>query len=186
MIHMMRWMKRSCWRATLAAALAGLFALSLTGTGEAASKKVKNPCAANPRVTNPCAGANPCNPCAGGGMAASPSAKAVMVLGEVASEPSASRLTIKADCKRLTLEVDRMTLFREGANVKSFKDLKPGDEVTVSALDKRGKFRALYVYKRVLKAGGNPCNPCAANPCAAKNPCAPKNPCAANPCSPKR
>ncbi len=177
------------WRyreATLVVAFVGLVAFSLTGTGEAGSRKAKNPCAANPCATNPCAGANPCNPCAGGGMAASPSAKAVMVLGEVASEPSASRLTIRADGKRFTLEVDRMTLFREGANVKSFKDLKPGDEVTVSALDKGGKLRALYVYKRVRKAGGNPCNPCAANPCAAKNPCAPKNPCATNPCSPKR
>jgi len=119
-------------------------------------------------------------------MAASPSAKAVMLLGEVASEPSGNRLTIKADGRRLTLEVDRMTLFREGPTIKSFKDLKPGDEVTVSALDKGGKLRALYVYKRMARAGGNPCNPCATNPCAAKNPCAPKNPCGANPCPPKR
>lgn len=186
MMYVMQWMKGGCWRAAISTALAGLFAVTLVATGEAAPKKAKNPCAANPCAANPCAAGNPCNPCAGRSMVAGPSAKAVMLLGEVASKPSANRLTIKADGKRFTLEVDRMTLFREGANVKSFKDLKPGDEVTVSALDKGGKLRALYVYKRVRKAGGNPCNPCAANPCAAKNPCAPKNPCAANPCSPKR
>lgn len=40
----------------------------------------------------------------------------------------------------------------------------------------------------IAKDQGNPCNPCAANPCATKNPCAVSpcagsNPCAANPCA---
>ncbi len=176
---------RQGWR-ILPAIIAGILILGVAGTGEAALKKAKNPCAVNPCAANPCAGANPCNPCAGGGKAGGPSAKAVMILGKVDSTPSANVLRVRADGKRLDLEVGSMTLFREGPTIKSFKDLKPGDEVTVSALEKGGKFRALYVYKRMARAGGNPCNPCAANPCAAKNPCTIKNPCAGNPCSPKR
>ncbi|MGQ0544485.1 MAG: cytochrome P460 family protein [Betaproteobacteria bacterium] len=52
-----------------------------------------------------------------------------------------------------------------------------------------GNGTTMKVKPTTLGAAANPCaaNPCAAkNPCAARNPCAAKNPCAANPCAAKR
>ena len=53
-----------------------------------------------------------------------------------------------------------------------------------------GFFAAFFAFallafggESIAKDQGNPCNPCAANPCAIKNPCAGSNPCAANPCA---
>ncbi len=45
------------------------------------------------------------------------------------------------------------------------------------------KRKALLAKVKPARGGGNPCNPCGGNPCAAKNPC---NPCAGkNPCTRK-
>lgn len=50
-----------------------------------------------------------------------------------------------------------------------------------------GEVQKQYVayLKKNPCAGKVAANPCAANPCAAKNPCAGRNPCAANPCAAK-
>jgi hypothetical protein len=96
----------------------------------------------------------------------------------------------------VTLIVDSLTQVREATVRKAVKELKAKERVTVSVVEQGGKRRAAFIYVASATAGnpcaGNPCaakNPCAGNPCAAKsNPCAPKgNPCAGkNPCGGKR
>lgn len=157
--------------------------LSLAQTNPCAPKAKKasqNPCAANPcAVKNPCAA----NPCAPGGMASGPGAKAVMVRGEVVKvEPGSGKLILKADGKQIDLSSSKYLVVREGANVKSLKELKPGAKVAVSYVDSGKDRTAWYIY---LASAAPVANPCAANPCAVKNPCAPKQPCAANPCAAK-
>lgn len=164
-----------------------------------AGKSSRNPCAAQ----NPCAAKNPCaaNPCAPGGMGGTAAAKAVTVTGEVARvDAAAKKIIIKRGGGQLELTVGPHAVVREGAKIKSLKDLKPGEKVTVSYVDTGKERTAWYVYAASAVAMANPCranpcaakNPCSANPCAvkaakgAKNPCT-ANPCAAkNPCAPKR
>lgn len=146
-----------------------------------------NPCAPKTKKAsqNPCAAKNPCaaNPCAPGGMAAGPGAKAVTVRGEVVKvEPGSGKLVLKADGKQIDLSSSKYLVVREGAKVKSLKELKPGKKVTVSYVESGKDRTAWYVY---LASAGSMANPCGANPCAVKNPCAPKQPCAANPCTAK-
>ena len=112
------------------------------------------------------------------------------------------KLVLQSNGKRINLNLGKYSVVRQGAKVKSARQIKPGDQATVSYVD-QGKTRtAWYVYLSsgaglANPCGGNPCaarnpcaanpcgarNPCAANPCAAKNPCTAKNPCAANPCA---
>ncbi|MBI4487856.1 MAG: hypothetical protein HY694_02115 [Deltaproteobacteria bacterium] len=178
----------------------GLFFLTLPSTLPAQT----NPCAPkakkasqNPCAVNPCAVKNPCavNPCAPGGQAAGPSGKAVTVRGEVVKvDPNSRKLVLKADGRQLDLVIDRHAVVREGPQVKSAKEIKPGEKVTVSYVESGKDRTAWYIYLASAAPVGNPCaaNPCAVkNPCAAKQPCAPKakkaakNPCAANPCAVK-
>lgn len=137
----------------------------------------KNPCAANPCSANPCAA----NPCAPSGRAAGPSAKAVMVRGEVTRiDPNSGRLLLKTAGKQIDLNLSKHAVVREGPKVKKISQVKPGNRAMVSYVESRKNRTAWYVY---LVSAASVGNPCAANPCAAKNPCAPRNPCAANPCS---
>lgn len=158
-----------------------------------AKKAAQNPCA-----VNPCAAKNPCaaNPCAPGGQAAGASGKAITVRGEVVKvDPNSRKLVLKADGKQIDLAMGRYAVVREGPQVKTLKDLKPGEKVTVSYVESGKDRTAWYIYLASAAAVANPCaaNPCTVkNPCAAKNPCAPKakkssqNPCAVKqPCAPK-
>lgn len=145
-----------------------------------------NPCApkARQKPQNPCA-ANPCaaNPCAPGGQAGAATGKAITVRGEVTRlEPGSGKLVLKVDGKQLDLALSKHSVVRAGAQVKRLADIKPGEKVTVSYVESGKDRTAWYVY---LASGASAGNPCAANPCAAKNPCAATNPCAANPCAPK-
>ncbi len=140
-----------------------------------------NPCAAKaPKGSqNPCAGKNPCaaNPCAPGGKGGAATAKAITVRGEVAKvDPTGKKIVIRRENGQLDLVVSQHSVIRDGAKVKSLKDLKPGEKVIVSYVDTGKERTAWYVYTALAAAMANPCggNPCAANPCAAKNPCAPK------------
>ncbi|MGB7951969.1 MAG: hypothetical protein WCH75_30140, partial [Candidatus Binatia bacterium] len=151
-----------------------------------ATKANPNPCAAQ----NPCSAKNPCagNPCAPGGKAGAAAGKAVTVRGEVAKvDGGAKKIVLKREGGQLDLAVGPHAVIRDGAKVKSLKDLKPGEKVMVSYVD-TGKERTVwYIYS----ASAAMANPCGGNPCAAVNPCAPKakkcsaNPCAANPCAAK-
>ena len=157
-----------------------------------ATKRSQNPCAAK----NPCSGGNPCavNPCAPGGKGGAAAGKAITVRGEVAKiDAGAKRISLKRESGQLDLVVGSHAVIRDGAKVKSLKDLKPGQRVMVSYVDTGKERTAWYVYTASAAAmanpcGGNPCaakNPCAANPCAAKAVKGAKNPCAANPCAAK-
>lgn len=161
----------------------GLFSLTLPSIAPAQT----NPCApkAKKASQNPCAA----NPCAPGGQAAGPSAKAITVRGEVVRlDPGLKKLVLKAEGKQLDLALARYAVVREGPKVKSLKEIKPGEKVTVSYVESGKDRTAWYVY---LTSAAQVANPCAANPCAVKQPCAPKakkaskNPCAANPCAVK-
>lgn len=184
----------------------GLFSLTLPSIAPAQT----NPCAPkarktsqNPCAVNPCAVKNPCaaNPCAPGGRAAAPSAKAITVRGEVVKvDPNSRKLALKANGKQLDLALARYAVVREGPQVKSLKEIKPGEKVTVSYVESGKDRTAWYVYLASAAQVANPCavNPCAVRgPCAPKQPCAPKakkasknpcaaNPCAVNPCAPKQ
>jgi hypothetical protein len=157
-----------------------------------------NPCAAkNPCAVNPCAAKNPCaaNPCAAGGKGGGAAVgKAITTRGEVARvDPAGKKLVLKRESGQLDLAVSQHSVIRDGAKVKSLKDLKPGEKVTVSYIDTGKERTAWYVYSASAAAmanpcGGNPCaakNPCSANPCAVKTKSGAKNPCAANPCAAK-
>lgn len=143
-------------------------------------QKSQNPCAANPcAVKNPCA----VNPCAPGGQRAGAGGKAITVRGEVTRvEPSSGKLVLKVEGKQLDLTLSKHSVVRVGAQVKRLTDIKPGEKVTVSYVESGKERTAWYVYLASAAPVGNPC---AANPCAAKNPCAARNPCGANPCAPK-
>jgi len=179
----------------------GLFSLTLPSVLPAqtnpcapkAKKPSQNPCAANPcAVKNPCAA----NPCAPGGQAAQASGKAITARGEVVKvDPNSRKLVLRAEGKQIDLALGRYAVVREGPKVKSLKELKPGEKVTVSYVDSGKERTAWYVYLASAAQIANPCaaNPCAVkNPCALKQPCAPKakksskNPCAANPCAVKQ
>ena len=139
----------------------------------------KNPCAAK----NPCSAKNPCaaNPCAPSARAARSIAKAITVRGEIVKiNPRTGKLVLKANGSQLDLTLARYSVVRQGPKVKTAKDIKRGDKATVSYVDSGGVRTAWYIY---LALGASVANPCAANPCAARNPCVAKNPCAANPCA---
>jgi len=170
--------------------------ISLAQSNPCAAKAPKgspNPCAAK----NPCGAKNPCaaNPCAPGGKGGAAAGKAITVRGEVAKvDAGTKRIVLKREGGQLDLAVGPHAVIRDGAKVKSLKDLKAGEKVMVSYVDTGKERTAWYVYSASASAmanpcGGNPCaakNPCAANPCAAKAKQATKNPCAAkNPCAPK-
>jgi len=155
-----------------------------------------NPCAAKaPKGSpNPCAAKNPCaaNPCAPGSKGGVAVGKAITVRGEVAKvDAGTKRIVLKREGGQLDLAVGPHAVIRDGAKVKSLKDLKAGEKVMVSYVDTGKERTAWYVYSASATSmanpcGGNPCaarNPCAANPCAAKAKQAAKNPCAANPCA---
>lgn len=185
-----------------------LFALLLTLPSSVSAQA--NPCAPktkqksqNPCAANPCAAKNPCaaNPCAPGGRSGAAAGKAITVRGEVARvEPSSGKLVLKVGGKQLDLTTSKHSVVRAGTQVKRLTDVKPGEKVTVSYVESGKERTAWYVYLASAAPMGNPCaaNPCAAkNPCgpgqpcapkakkASQNPCAAKNPCAANPCAPK-
>lgn len=185
----------------LAILLFGLPHLALAQANPCAPKakqKSQNPCAANP-----CAAKNPCaaNPCAPGGRSGGAGGKAITVRGEVVRvEPGSGKLVLKADGKQLDLTLSKYSVVRGGSQLKRLTDVKPGEKVTVSYVESGKERTAWYVYLASAAPMGNPCaaNPCAAkNPCgpgqpcapkakkASQNPCAAKNPCAANPCAPK-
>lgn len=194
------------WHVVFASALA-FFSLTHTDISFAqsnpcapkASKQVPNPCAvkATKGDQNPCVAKNPCaaNPCAPGAKGGATSAKAVTVTGEVAKvDPNAKKLVVKRGNGQLNLAVSAHGVIRDGAKVKSLREIKPGEKVTVSYVDTGKEQTAWYVYLASAAAtanpcGGNPCaakNPCAANPCAVKTKSAAKNPCSANPCAAKQ
>lgn len=158
-----------------------------------------NPCApkTKQKSQNPCAA----NPCAPGGRSPGAGGKAVTVRGEVVRvEPGSGRLVLKAEGRQLDLTLSKYSVVRAGSQVRRLAEVKPGEKVTVSYVESGKDRTAWYVYLASAAPMGNPC---AANPCAAKNPCGPgqpcapkakkasqnpcgaKNPCAANPCAPK-
>lgn len=171
------------------AIIVGLIGLDTAPTSWAGSP-MANPCAAQ----NPCAAANPCaakqpcaalQPCGAAQMPMKP-ASARYVIGQVASvDPAARILALKVGGQSVIVSVDQRTAITQGGVKKALADLKPGEKVTVSVIEKDGKRRAAYVY--IAQAAAQPCaaNPCAAQPCAAKQPCSPKQPCGVNPCAAK-
>lgn len=175
--------------------IVGLIGLGAAPTGWAGSQ-MANPCAAQ----NPCAAANPCaakqpcaavQPCGALQMPMKP-ATARYVIGHVASvNPAARILALKVGGQSVIVSVDQRTAIKQGGVKKALTDLRPGDKVTVSVVERDGKRRAAYVY--IAQAAAQPCaanpcaakQPCAVQPCAAKQPCAPKQPCGVNPCAAK-
>ncbi len=154
-----------------------LFLLALPNPARAQA----NPCApkGKQKSQNPCAA----NPCAPGGQRAGAGAKAITVRGEVVRvEPGSGKLVLKVEGKQLDLTLSKYSVVRAGSQVKRLADVKPGEKVTVSYVESGKDRTAWYVYLASAAPAGNPC---AANPCAVKNPCVAKNPCAANPCAPK-
>ena len=182
------------FRRTLTLSLGALFALALsaaapmvTPADEAANPcAAKNPCAAsnpcNPcAAKNPCAAGNPCNPCGGG---ASARMEGVMIVGQVVGYKGNYLNVRSSDGKMVSVHLQKLTITRVGNKVVGAKSLRPGMSVNISTQARGNYFKANFIYAR-SGGGGNPCNPCAANPCAASNPCAAKNPCAGrNPCNP--
>jgi hypothetical protein len=150
------------------------------------------PCAAK----NPCAPtANPCaakNPCGATQACAAKAAVAKMIKGEIlAADLTKNLLSVRHEGHDLALQLDRLTSVRQGPTAMALADLQAGQQATVSYLERNGQRTAKYIYLGAATAA----NPCGANPCAAKNPCAPKanpcaakgmNPCGANPCAPVR
>ncbi len=177
--------KRLSWPFYLAIFI-GLFYLNLPSLSLAQSNPcaAKNPCAVNPcAAKNPCSAKNPCaaNPCAPGARAAISTAKAITVRGEIVRiNPRSGKLVLKTNGSQLDLTLSRYSVVRQGPKVKTAKEIKRGDKATVSYVDTGRARTAWYIY---LSSGASVANPCAANPCAARNPCAAKNPCAANPCA---
>ncbi len=104
------------------------------------------------KMANPCA-ANPC--------AAKSAMKAKTAEGTVKSV-SATSLVIEGKGKKV------WTFAISGAAAESAKKLKPGDAVQVSFTEAEGKMMASKVTMAKMMEKK------AANPCAAKNPCAPK------------
>ncbi|MCZ6873860.1 MAG: hypothetical protein O7G88_10070, partial [bacterium] len=153
----------------IALMLALMFSVGLVTESEAG----RNPC-------NPCAAKNPCNPCAAKSSRGA-AAKARMIIAKVVSARP-NRLAVKWQDQTLSIGVSSKTQFRRGATRTSVASVKPGEQIIVSMIDRKGTLNANYVYLAKASVGGNPCNPCAAkNPC---NPCATKmNPC--NPCAAK-
>jgi hypothetical protein len=107
-----------------------------------------------------------------------------MVRGEIVRvNPGSGKIVIKANGKQLDLTLAKYSVVRQGPKVKTIRDIKRGDKVTVSYVDSGRARTAWYIY---LASGASVANPCSSNPCAARNPCAAKNPCAArNPCAAK-
>ena len=172
------------------AIITGLIGLGAAPTSWA-GYHMANPCAAQ----NPCAAANPCaavQPCSAAQMPMKP-ATARYVIGQVTSiDPAARTLALKVDGQSVIVSVDQRTAIKQGVMKKALTDLRPGDKVTISVIERDGRQRAAYVY--IAQAAAQPCaanpcaakQPCAAQPCAAKQPCVPKQPCGINPCAPKR
>lgn len=104
------------------------------------------------KMANPCA-ANPC--------AAKAAMKAKTAEGTVKSV-SATNLVIEGKDKKV------WTFAISGAAAESAKKLKAGDAVQVSFTEAEGKMMASKVTMAKMMEKK------AANPCAAKNPCAPK------------
>ena len=117
----------------------------------------------------------------------------------IAADPAKNLVSVRHEGKDLTLQLDKLSVVRQGPTLKTPADLKPGTKATISYVERDGQRKAKYVYLAAAAAanpcGANPCaaksNPCAAkaNPCGAKaNPCGAKakNPCAANPCAPQK
>ncbi len=104
------------------------------------------------KIVNPCA-ANPC--------AAKAVAKTKIVEGTVKSVSDTSLVIEEKDKQELTLALSRTV-------AKSVQKLKPGDTVKVVYTETDGKMMATKVTMAKMREKK------AANPCAAKNPCAPK------------
>ena len=139
----------------------------------------KSPCAAKTPCapSNPCAAKNPCNPCGGG--ASAQKAEGVMLVGQVTGYQGEFLNIRTPDGRALKVHVDKATQAHEGAKSISPMSLKAGQAVNISTQAKGNYYKANFIY--ALGSGGG--NPCAGNPCAAKNPCggnpcAPRNPCA--------
>ena len=119
-------------------------------------------------------------------------AVAKMIKGQiVAADLTKNLLSVQHEGRDLALQLDRLTSVRQGPTAMTLADLQAGQQATVSYVERNGQRTAKYIYLAAATAA----NPCGANPCAAKNPCAPKanpcaatgkNPCGANPCAPKR
>ena len=198
-------------RANPCAAKANPCAAKMNPCNPCAAKARMNPCAAKMNPCNPCAAkarmnpcaakmnpCNPCNPCAARS-ATGPTAQARMIIAKVLYA-GGNRLGVEWKQQQLHIGLHDKTQYRRGADKTSASDIKTGEQIIVSMLDRGGNLSATYVYLARAQLGGNPCNPCAAkarmnpcnpcNPCAAKarmNPCNPCNPCAAkkmNPCNP--
>lgn len=154
--------------------------------------KAEQPCAVKAQpcaAQNPCAPkANPCaakNPCGAMQACAAKPAVAKMIKGEIiAADPATNLLSVRHEGHDLALQLDRLTSVRQGPTARTLADLQAGQQATISYTERNGQRTA----KRIYLAAATAANPCGANPCAAKNPCAPKaNPCAAkNPCAPKQ
>ena len=107
-----------------------------------------------------------------------------MIVGQVVGYKGNYLNVRSSDGKMVSVHLQKLTITRVGNKVVGAKSLKPGMSVNISTQARGNYFKANFIYAR-SGGGGNPCNPCAANPCAASNPCAAKNPCAGrNPCNP--
>jgi hypothetical protein len=117
-------------------------------------------------------------------------AVAKMIVGEIlAADLTKNLLSVRHKGQDLALQVDPLTSVRQGPTPVTLADLQTGQKATISYVERSGQRSAKYIYLASVSAA----NPCGANPCAAKNPCAPqanpcgvKNPCAANPCAPEQ
>ncbi len=205
----MKTLKRNLlFRQILPLAVGVTLAVGVPETGAAQAGAGTNPCAAaNPCAANPCAAKNPCaaNPCAANPCAANPCASAPAAKLSDA-EAAATYERIAKDLRVGYAKSDHPVAtayftWKHYNKVPYVSETHGGRFVNNFANDVAqayGKFEKAGVMPQgsVLakdsfgappaKSGAaNPCaakNPCAANPCAVKNPCA-ANPCAANPCA---
>jgi LysM repeat protein len=145
--------------------MVGVGVALVAGSSSDLSAQSENPCAAK----KPVAGKAACNPCAVS--AAAPS-------NPCAAKGAASDRTYTIREGDSLAEVAALTygdasLYRMLAD---YNDIADPDLIVVG---QEIRIPANPCAAQKVAAAANPCNPCAANPCAAANPCNPCNPCAA-------
>lgn len=158
-----------------------------------------NPCAVNPCAVNPCAPVNVCNPCA-----VNPPLRKKGIKSQKVAIKMGKRLwndtklgNSGLNCNSCHTGGMQLNLDKVGPFPHYVK--MPNDVLTLDQMinycminpmkakplpwDSRELTAMAAYYQDIVKRyKKGALNPCAVNPCAAKNPCA-VNPCAANPCA---
>ncbi len=88
-----------------------------------------------------------------------------MIIAKVISADG-NRLAVNWQKQQLQIGLHNKTQYKRGGDKAGAADIKPGEQIIVSMMDRGGNLSATYVYLAKANIGGNPCNPC--NPCGAK------------------